>query len=186
VATVKYAASVFLFLLSVCGTAFSQTRHTIEITRVDFTKEEKIISTSLTVFGIGLGDSLTDTKVKAERAGVKLTMTEGRYSLFDGDDELVGIGFESEKVVMLALFHGMVKHLAGDSAQLLGDDTTSPDSAVRMHLLGREDKRTVEHGSTGMVVTCSYDKEGIHLIRSYSRYGDAPTVLHLVLPARTR
>jgi hypothetical protein len=39
-------------------TTFAQARHVVEVTRTDFTKEAKILSTDLTVFGISLGDSL--------------------------------------------------------------------------------------------------------------------------------
>jgi len=185
VRNLRNSVSFILCLLLACTVTANQTQK-VEVTQTDFTKESKIISTELTVFGVGLGDSLADVKAKVEHGGIKLTVTDGRYSLFDGGEELVGIGFESDKIVRLALFYGMVKRLAGESAQLLGADSTSPDSAVRIHLLGREDRRSVEQSSIGHTVTCSYDKEGIHLIRLYSKYGDAPTVLHFVLPARAR
>ncbi len=159
----KFGAIAFLLLWS-CGHASPQARHTVEVTRADFTKEAKI-----------------------EHAGLKLTAPEGRHTITANDGtELIGIRVESDKIVLLALFNAMAKYHAGDSVRLLSDDVTSPDSPVRLHLLGREDKRDVEHNSIGSIVTCSYDKEGIRLIRSYSRYGDAPTVMHFVPPARTR
>ncbi len=162
-------------------------RHTVEVTQADFTKEAKIVSTELAIFGVMLGDSISDARAKIEHVGLKLTAPEGRYTVIANDGtELVGIRIDGDKIVMLALFSAMAKYLAGDSVRLLSDDVTSPDSPVRLRLLGREDKRDVEHNSIGIVVTCSYDKEGIRLIRSYSRYGDAPTVMHVVPPARIR
>src|SRR5882672_8974791 len=182
----KFGAIVFLLLWS-CGHASPQARHTVEVTRADFTKEAKIVSTELAIFGVMLGDSISDARAKIEHAGLKLTAPEGRHTIIANDGtELVGTRVDGDKIVMLALFSAMAKYLAGDSVRLLSDDVTSPDSPVRLHLLGREDKRDVEHNSIGSIVTCSYDKEGIRLIRSYSRYGDAPTVMHFVPPARTR
>jgi exopolysaccharide biosynthesis protein len=42
----KVGTIVFLLLWS-CGYAFPQARHTVEVTRADFTKEAKIVSTEL-------------------------------------------------------------------------------------------------------------------------------------------
>ena len=129
----KFVAIVFL-LLSSCGHAFSQTQHTVEVTRVDFTKEAKIVSTELAVFGVMLGDSISDARAKIEHAGLKLIVPEGRHTIIANDGtELVGIRVDGDKIVMLALFSAMAKYLAGDSAKLLSDDVTSPDSAVRLH-----------------------------------------------------
>jgi len=122
----KFGAIVFLVLWS-CGHAFPQTRHTVEITRADFTKEAQIVSTELAVFGVMLGDSIPDARAKIEQAGLKLTAPEGRHTIIANDGtELVGIRVDGDKIVLLGLFSAMAKYLAGDSAKLLSDDVTSP------------------------------------------------------------
>jgi len=161
-----------------------------EITKSDFTRLVAIRSTDLSVFGVKLGDSLSAAKASVERYGLKLVPAHfaDAFSVYekDGHAELIGLRTEEQRIVKIALFDGMAKYLAGESRLLMGDEATRPDSPVRLRLLGREDRRSDRQDIDGHTVTCSYDKEGLLLIRSYSRLGDAPTVLHLIFPAKAR
>jgi hypothetical protein len=161
-----------------------------EITENDFTQLATIRSTNLSVFGVRLGDSLSDAKANVERYGLRLVPARfpNGFSVYekDGPAELIGLRTEEQRIVKIALFDGMAKYLAGESRLLMGDDVTRRDSPARLRLLGREDRRSDERDMDGHTVTCSYDKEGLLLIRSYSRLGDAPTVLHLIFPAKAR
>jgi len=167
----------------------SKTTPPAEVTRVDFTKLKEIASSGLAVFGVTLGDSVESAKVKFEQAGLKIKARQlaGSFSVYENGDELLALDSQGERITLIALFSKMAKHLAGESALLLDPDIVLPDSALRLRLLGREDSRSDERNSIGHTVTCSYDKEGIRLIKSFSvSLGDAAPVLHLVASAKKR
>lgn len=159
-----------------------------EVTRLDFTKRKEIVSSKLSVFGVSLGDSVRDAKSKFERAGLAIRgkAAASQFSVYGNDEELLGLDSQDERISRVALFSGMARYLVGEAARLFDPNITEADSALRLSLLGREDSRSDEVNSIGHVVICSYDKEGIRLIRSFSRYGDARPVLHWVPSAKKR
>jgi len=184
----RMAILAVLAIPLICPLTRATTR--VEITKTDFTKMETIRSTEMEVFGVGLGDLMEDSKKKLRDAG--LVLKEGAPSpescaVFDAHQtELLVLDSHEGRIKKIALFDGISRFLAGNAKQLYDLSITEADSSIRLVLLGREDKRTVERNSIGSIVSCSYDREGIRVIRSFSQYGDAAPVIHLVPPARSR
>jgi hypothetical protein len=160
----------------------------IEVTRVDFTKLEKITASRLSVFGVALGDSAEGAIRKIENAGlrVKAAQSPGQFYVYEGNDQLLTLSIESGAVTQIILYDVMVRHPAGESGLLLDANSTSLDSAVRLRLLGREDNRSEERSSVGRTVSCSYDREGIRLVRVFFSGGDSLGSMRLVMPAKPR
>ncbi len=160
----------------------------VEVTSVDFTKLEKVVASRLSVFGVALGDSVRDAMRKIENAGlrVKAAQFPGQFYVYEGSEQLLTLSAESGVVTQIVLYGVMVKHLAGESSLLLDANSTSPDSAVRLRLLGREDNRSEERSSVGRTVICSYDREGIRLVRVFFSGTDSFGSMQFVMPAKPR
>jgi hypothetical protein len=159
-----------------------------EVTSVDFTKLEKVVASRLSVFGVALGDSVRDAMRKIENAGlrVKAAQFPGQFYVYEGSQQLLTIVGESGAVNEIVLYELMARHLAGESRLLLDADSTSPGSAVRLRLLGREDNRSEERSGVGRKVTCSYDREGIRLVRVFLGGTDSLGSMRFVMPAKPR
>jgi hypothetical protein len=160
----------------------------LEVTRSDFTKADKIVASRLSVFGVALGDAPEGAARRLEGAGLRVRQAEfpGQLYVYEGADQLLTLRSENGAIAEIILFQVMVRHLAGESALLLGADITSSDSATRLRLLGREDHRSAERSSVGHTEICSYDREGIRLYRVFFGGSDSLGSIRFVTPAKPR
>ena len=170
-----------------------------EITKSDFTALKRLRSTELSIFGIKLGDTAARARELAEAAGLIWSEREYRNPTAPGgkgknaeiakpgNDAYVIFGIDGDVVASITLHKNLQPLLAGESSRLLNVDCTDQESAARLKLLGREDRRTVDSSRLMTVISYEYDKEGIRLVRLSTAGVPADTVaLTLRAPAKAR
>lgn len=166
-----------------------------EITKTDLTKVDKLLSTNVSLFGVSLGDQFSEAEEKARSAGFVVkseTLARGAGHLarvFDSSGkESWGFSDETGTVIEIILRSDLATRLPGDSSKLFDPTIMDAESPLRLRLLGREDKRSVEHPVASMTtISISYDKEGIRLTQSNLGGGrNFPPTVFLVVPAKSR
>ncbi len=208
----KYFALVICALIACSQCAIASVgseapKATVEVTSEDFTACEKIDSTRLTTFGVGLGQSM-DEMLRALRPYEKrLRLAQkprpspetGEFAVEIEDSTgalLALVVLRDGSVARIEWYTAMSDYLAGSSARLLRPEAGDADSDLRMSLLGREDDVTVSSDigrvSDVTTFTFSYDSEGMRIERTLWRslVPGVPSfdgiAIHLVRPARVR
>jgi hypothetical protein len=167
----------------------SAQQQTIEITKTDFTKVDGVRSTSLSVFGIKLGESRKEAQASAASFGVQLSPKQEQHGVTfkSASGCEVVVNFDDDAASRITLRENCAEELAGESRHLLEPGITWPSSEERLKLLGREDRaenNSLGYGS-GKTELLVYEKEGLQIGNFYDNKKDSIT-LHLVAPAKNR
>jgi hypothetical protein len=114
-------------------------------------------------------------------------------TLLGGDWPAVWIHFDHGEVDQISWGQNLARALVGDSRKLLTAAAFTPDSPLRLQLLGREDNSTPDvdsaPSSTVQTLTFVYAKEGLRLTRTEADIGGRHfSALKVILtnPARSR
>jgi hypothetical protein len=180
----------------------AQEQQDVEVTKQDFVGLPRIVSTSLSTFGVRLGMSREETLKALERFYPQVSSKPDKYKTDEVDVTMqsddwpaVWIHFEQGEIDRIEWGPKMEKHLAGRSHMLLTPAAFTKDSPLRLELLGREDNATPDlDGTSGVSVdtqTFVYGKEGLRLTMTVAEFGSQHTSLTdtritLTKPARVR
>jgi hypothetical protein len=170
----------------------------LEVTAVDFVHVQPIRADRLSVFGVGLGDSLPKAKTAVQVGGLVWKDPELGLGLVVIQDKhgqhLFGFNHERSIITRIILYSGLISHLVGDSKMLLMPEILEMDSPGRLVLLGREDFRR-EENTNGLISTSFvYDTEGLRLIGLRATTAQAiklfksisGQMVHFIFPAKNR
>lgn len=178
-------------------------RKVVEVTKEDFLSLPKILSTSLSTFGVRLGmtrqEAIEALESFCSQCSIKTDSDTGEITVTVQDDDTPAVLIRSGEggIVRVEWTQRMEKYLAGQSHKLLTPAVFSKDSALRLELLGHEDTVTQEvwdvDGSMGTITTAAfvYGNEGLRLtmtvieVKSLHKTTTQPRVA-LMGPVRTR
>ena len=169
----------------------------VEVTTTNFLAQPRIVSTNLKTFGVRLGMTRSDA-IEAlgrvcQQCPVRLdgenTYGEIAVVTTDGQYRLMTFHIADGKVDWIRWDRAMENYLAGESGKLLTADAFTPDSPIRLRLLGREDNAT--HVSRQLItlvetVTFVYGKEGLQMEQVLSSVLPPTLSIALTTPARAR
>ena len=170
----------------------------VEVTAQDFVTLPKIVSTQLSTFGIRFGMNGAEVAAALGKHCPKCSLKRGQSGedliIFEGDElPAAAVKYSEDLVERIRWMSNMRNHLMGQSKELLTPEAYTPDSPVRLELLGREDTYTpvTESNSVGATSTQTfvYAKEGLQLeLFKTNIMGNAYSVMSVKLtkPARIR
>jgi len=172
-----------------------QKQQALEVTKEDFLTMPKIVSTSLSTFGVCLGMTLQEAiealKSFCPQCSAKADTDDGGFDITVQNDDVlaVSVHFEDGQVDKVEWFPRMEKYLAGQSHKLLTPAAFTKDSALRLELLGREDNATSEVSDMSITQSFVYGKEGLRLrtkVAKISGQTFTNMVITLTKPAKVR
>lgn len=159
-----------------------------EVTVHDVTELAELRSTELCTLGVALGDAEERMRSSSAERGWQLAVDPrlGCCTASIAGEPVALFEVKGGRVERVVWYAALAKYLAGRAAKLLDADVGLPDSPVRLSLLGREDRHTLEHSAyLPDDATYSYDREGIRIV--YFADGETRVLtLQLVTPAKMR